>query len=51
MGVYWESYEKDAVNPMTGEMVKASRNRLKVDLDLPMKDQYSDFIGGMLRET
>lgn len=51
MGVYWESYEKDAVNPITGEAVKASRNRLKVDLDLPMKDKYSDFIGDMVPET
>ena len=50
MGVYWESYEKDAVNTITGEAVKASRNRLKVDLDLPMKDKYSDFISDMVPE-
>ncbi|OUS23988.1 guanylyltransferase [Gammaproteobacteria bacterium 45_16_T64] len=48
MGVYWETYEKDAVNPKTGQAVKAQRKRLKVDLDLPMKDQYSDFIGSIL---
>lgn len=48
VGVYWESYEKDAVNPITGEAVKANRNRLNVDLDLPMKDKYSDFISDML---
>ena len=44
MGVYWETYEKDAINPLNDEAVKAIRKRLKVDLDLPMKDQYSDFI-------
>ena len=43
-GIYWEEYEKEAVNPKTGESVHATRNRLKVDLDLPMKEQYSDFI-------
>ncbi|SEA32509.1 tRNA(His) guanylyltransferase Thg1 family protein [Microbulbifer marinus] len=44
-GVYWETYLKDGENPVTGECVQASRNRLKVDLDLPMKERYSDFIG------
>lgn len=47
IGVYWENYEKDGVNPISGESVKANRNRLKVDLDLPMKDQYSDFIASI----
>jgi len=44
MGVYWETYEKDSINPITNESVKATRNQLKVDFDLPMKEQYSDFI-------
>jgi tRNA(His) 5'-end guanylyltransferase len=47
-GIYWEGYEKEAVNPKTGEPVKADRNRLKVDFHLPMKEQYSDFIGGFV---
>jgi len=45
MGLYWEEYEKDAVNKKTNEPVKALRKRLKVDYNLPMKDQYSGFIG------
>lgn len=44
IGIYWEKYEKKGYNPITCETVSAIRNRLKVDLDLPMKDQYSDFI-------
>jgi len=48
MGVYWESYEKDSINPLTNESVKATRNRLKVDFDLPMKEQYSEFISEFL---
>lgn len=47
-GVYWESYEKAAMNPLTGEPATAYRSRIKVDFDLPMKDGYSQFIGDML---
>ncbi|MGF1756723.1 hypothetical protein L4D76_02000 [Photobacterium sagamiensis] len=51
MGIHWESYEKKAINPITGESVKANRKRLKVDLELPVKDHYSDFIGNVLLKT
>lgn len=44
IGIYWEEYEKAATNYKTGEAAIALRKRLKTDLDLPMKDQYSDFI-------
>ncbi|WP_223789119.1 tRNA(His) guanylyltransferase Thg1 family protein [Marinicella meishanensis] len=44
IGVYWAEYEKPALNPKTSESVVAIRKRLKVDMDLPMKDQYSAFI-------
>lgn len=44
IGIYWETFEKDAVNPKTGEPVKALRKRLKVDDNLPMKEDYGDFI-------
>ncbi|EIC28543.1 MULTISPECIES: tRNA(His) guanylyltransferase Thg1 family protein [Methylomicrobium] len=47
-GVYWESYEKTAMNPLTGEPATAYRSRIKVDFDLPIKDGYSQFIGDML---
>ncbi len=50
MAVYWEEYEKDAVNHKTGEPVKAKRSRLKIDFDLPMKEQYSDFIRGFVTD-
>ena len=48
MGIYWESYEKEGFNPITNEVVKAERNRLKVDFDLPMKDEYSEFVGKLV---
>jgi tRNA(His) 5'-end guanylyltransferase len=44
VGLYWESYQKKAINPLTGEEVLAARRRIKVDLELPMKDDYSQFI-------
>lgn len=47
-GVYWEEYEKPAWNPQRQEEVTAIRNRLKVDFELPMRDEYSDFISGFL---
>lgn len=50
IGIYWEKYEKDALNKRTGEQVKAVRNRLKIDFELPMKDQYSDFIEYLIPE-
>ena len=43
-GLYWERYERDAVNPRTGEVVHALRRRIKVDFELPMKDDYEAFV-------
>jgi len=44
VGVCWEQYDKQAENPITGEKVVARRRRLRRELDLPMKDAYSDFM-------
>jgi tRNA(His) 5'-end guanylyltransferase len=43
-GVYWEEYEKEAVNPVTGLAVTACRRRIARNLDLPMKEAYGAFI-------
>ncbi len=48
IGFYWESYEKNAVNPKTQAPVIAVRNRIKVDTELPMKDMYSEFVGNLI---
>ena len=42
--MYWEEYDRPAVNPMSGEQVVARRRRVKHDLELPMKDDYSAFL-------
>jgi tRNA(His) guanylyltransferase len=47
-GLYWESYEKAAINPKTGEQVLAVRRRLKRDFELPLKDDYSKLVLGFL---
>lgn len=47
-GLYWETYEKEAVNKLTGEKVTATRRRIKVDYELPMRDDYSKFIESFL---
>jgi tRNA(His) 5'-end guanylyltransferase len=48
VGLYWETYWKDAVNPKTGEKVRAERRRIRVDMELSMKEAYSEFIHGLL---
>ncbi|MGL5805536.1 MAG: tRNA(His) guanylyltransferase Thg1 family protein, partial [Xenococcaceae cyanobacterium] len=44
MGLYWEQHQKKGYNPITGESVSALRMRIKRDLDLPMKEEYSQFV-------
>lgn len=43
-GVYWETYQKEGFNPMTQQTVTTTRNRLKVDQDLPLGSSYYNFI-------
>lgn len=47
-GLYWEDYEKEAVNKLTGEKVLAKRRRIKIDYDLPMRDEFSEFVRTLL---
>ena len=48
IGLYWEEYERPAQNPVTGETAIAHRRRIRRDLELPMKDKYSDFLRKLL---
>ncbi len=50
-GLYWETYVKESTHPKTGEPVAAQRRRIKRDFDLPMKDEYSEFIGKLVGES
>ena len=51
IGLFWENYEKPGVNPKTGERTKAIRRRVKVEPDLPMKDDYDKFIAARIVEA
>jgi tRNA(His) 5'-end guanylyltransferase len=44
VGLYWESYEKEGYNPKLNQKVTARRRRIKVDGELPIKEEYSRFV-------
>ena len=44
VGIHWESYEKTGTNPLTKETVSTTRRQLKTDLELPMRDEYGQFV-------
>lgn len=48
IGLYWVARDKHATNPITGEVATATRRRLQRDMNLPMKDEYSDFVRELL---
>jgi tRNA(His) 5'-end guanylyltransferase len=51
-GFYWEKIPASGFNLKTNEEVLTERKSLKTDLDLPMREEYGDFILGMLeRQT
>lgn len=51
VGVYWEDFAKEAVNPRTGQPAKATRRRLKIDFELPLKDAYRDFVAALVEKS
>jgi len=48
VGLYWQSVEKKAFNPINNRPVSAMRRHLKVDLSLPMKSGYSALLEGLV---
>lgn len=45
----WQTVGKRAINLKTGEEVEAERRQLKLDLELPMRDAFSDMVRDLLR--
>jgi tRNA(His) guanylyltransferase len=43
-GLYWERYEREGYNPKLDQKVVTTRRRVKVDQELPMAEEYADFI-------
>jgi tRNA(His) 5'-end guanylyltransferase len=50
IGIRWQEFEKQAVNPKTETEVTARRRRLEIELELPMKDAYSAYIAEIIEE-
>ncbi len=50
-GLYWEKYEKTGYNPIEQKAVNTTRQRIKVDEDLLMKEDYREFIEKLLTVT
>lgn len=48
IGVLWETYLKDGFNPVTDQAVQVERRRLRVDRELPMKEDYRSFVGRLM---
>jgi len=44
IGLIWEEYEKEGINPLTGQTVTAQRRRIRIEYELPMKEGYRDLI-------
>ncbi len=48
IGLYWVEVKKAGFNPKTNEPVESKRRTLKIDFELPMRDEYSSFIANLL---
>lgn len=51
IGLYWKKEDKNGYNPKDNVEVKAERNKINIDYDLPMRDEYSIFIGKILENN
>ena len=51
VGIYWEDYQKESWNPKIKQTVCATRRRVKINMDLPMKNEYSRFIHKLIVEN
>jgi tRNA(His) 5'-end guanylyltransferase len=49
IGLYWEEYEKPAFDPMSQWEGTSKRRRLKVDYDLPLKDEHGIWLNRLLQ--
>lgn len=48
VGLYWESFERTGFDPVRKAEVSATRRRVRVERELPMKDAYRAFLGELL---
>lgn len=48
IGAYWKTLKKQGINPKTKEKVQVERRELFIDYELPMREEYNQFIGNLL---
>ena len=48
VGLYWEKYDKIGFDMNASEETAITSNRIKVDMELPMKEKYDEFIQCMI---
>ncbi|MFI0449760.1 tRNA(His) guanylyltransferase Thg1 family protein [Actinomadura sp. 6N118] len=48
VGLWWETYEKAGRDPVRGVDVTATRRRIRVDRELPMKAEYRELVGSLI---
>lgn len=48
VGIFWKSVEKQAKNPINNQEVAAKRRELYTEFNLPMKDDYTNFISSLI---
>jgi tRNA(His) guanylyltransferase len=51
IGLYWETYSKSGFNPKSQKTHDAVRRRLRVELDLPIREAYQDFVRARVAEA
>lgn len=51
IGIYQETFEKTGQDPRTGEATSVTRRRLKVDEELPMREEYTEFVKARMTGT
>ena len=51
VGLYWESYQKTGLNPVTQQQVASTRRHLTLNVELPVGETYSSFISQILLES
>ncbi len=49
-GIYFTDVMKEGFNPITNEKVMVKRRDLKVDFELPLGEEYRNFIQNIVQE-
>lgn len=50
IGVYWETTEKQGFNPITNTIQVCQRRMLKVDEEIPLREEYAGFISKLYHD-